>query len=107
MRKATSAYWWGNILTETIVAGVEAIGPQDADTRYFNEINREKRIDETSYNNKQELKRIEEGYWRANTIFDHSEHNGFIAVKPVKTSYLILDIPVDGETYRFVINNRL
>ena len=27
------------------------------------------------------------------------------AVKPVKSSYLILDIPVDGETYRFVIND--
>lgn len=105
MRKTNSAFWWGNILTETIVAGVEAIGPQDADTRYLNEISREKRIDEASYDNKQELKRIEEGYWRANTIFDHSEHNGFIAVKPVKSSYLILDIPVDGETYRFVIND--
>lgn len=105
-KKTSSTYWWSSLLTETIVAGIEAVGSQDADTRNLYDVNRERRIDEANYDHQKELKRIEEGYWRTNTIFDHSEHNGFIAIKPVKSSYLILDIPVDGETYRFVISDK-
>lgn len=106
MRKSDNAQWWGNLFAESIVAGVEAIGPQDAQTRYFNQARREDRMAEANDERQQEFKRISEGYWRANTIFDHSEHEGFIAIKPVKSSYLILDIPIENETFHFVIDNK-
>ena len=60
---------------------------------------------EMSNEHQQEIKRIKEQYWRANTIFDGEEHEGFIAIKPVKSQYLILDIPVNGENFHFIINN--
>lgn len=59
-----------------------------------------------SNGHQQEIKRIREQYWRANTIFDGEEHEGFIAIKPVKSQYLILDIPVNGENFHFIINNK-
>ena len=59
-----------------------------------------------SNEHQQEIKRIKEQYWRANTIFDGEEHEGFIAIKPVKSQYLILDIPVNGENFHFIINNK-
>jgi len=105
MKKASRTIWWANMLTETIVGGIENLGPQDNNTQYWNEVNRERRIGNTSDLREQELARISEGYWRANTIFDQSEHEGFIAIKPIKTKYLILDIPVDGENFHFVIDN--
>ena len=79
---------------------------QDAQTRYFNQARREDRMAEANDERQQEFKRISEGYWRANTIFDLSEHEGFIAIKPVKSSYLILDIPIENETFHFVIDNK-
>jgi len=106
MKKSNRAHWWGNLLAETVIAGVEAIGPQDAQTRYFNQERREDRMKEADTERQQEMKRISEGYWRANTIFNHSEHNGFIAIKPIKSSYLILDIPIENENFHFVIDNK-
>jgi len=106
MKKTNNTHWWGNLLGETIVAGIEALGPQDADARFLNQIRREDRIEEADHERQQELKRISEGYWRANTIFNRSEHNGFIAIKPVNSSYLILDIPIENEIFHFVIDNK-
>ena len=60
---------------------------------------------EMANEHQQEIKRIKENYWRANTIFDGEEHEGFIAIKPVNSLYVILDIPVGGENYHFVIDN--
>ena len=104
-RKKTNAFWWNSVISEAVAAGIESIGNQDARTQYWLDSRREKRIDEAEAERKQEMKRISEGYWRANTIFDSSEHEGFIAIKPVKTKYLILDIPVDGENFHFLIDN--
>ena len=53
-----------------------------------------------------EMQRIDEGYWRANTIFDMSEHSGFIALKKRKADHIVLEIPVDGEVYTFLVDNR-
>ena len=97
--------WWGSFLGEVLIAGVESLTTQDNHDRYWNDARREKRIDEDEAERRQELKRISEGYWRANTIFDGSEHEGFIGIKKVKTKYIILDIPVDGENFHFLIDN--
>ena len=94
------------VLTETIVAGIEQLGPQDDVTRMENALDRRDRTNEFEKAHDEALKRIDEGYWKANTIFDGSEHQGFIAIKPVKTTYLILDIPVDGEMFHFVVDSK-
>lgn len=49
------------------------------------------------------LKRVDEGYWRSNTIFPHSSHKGFVAIKGPKGDNLILDIPVNGIVCHFEI----
>ena len=103
--KRNTSMWWGSFLGEVLIAGVESLTTRDQYDRYWNDVDRRKRIDEDETERKQELKRISEGYWRANTIFDHSEHEGFIGIKKVKTKHIILDIPVDGENYHFVIDN--
>ena len=103
--KRSSSMWWGSFLGEVLIAGVESLTTQDNHDRYWNDARREKRIDEDEAERRQELKRISEGYWRANTIFDGSEHEGFIGIKKVKTKYIILDIPVDGENFHFLIDN--
>ena len=104
-KKRSKSMWWGSFLGEVLIAGVESLTTHDDYDSYWNDVDRRKRIDEDEAERKLELKRISEGYWRANTIFDNSEHEGFIAIKKVKTKYLILDIPVDGENYHFLIDN--
>jgi hypothetical protein len=105
VRKRSNSMWWSDFVGELIVAGVESLGPQDKDSQYWNEVRREHRIEDAEDARHLEKARISEGYWRANTIFDNSEHEGFIAIKKVKTQYLILDIPVDGENFHFLIDN--
>ena len=105
-KKQSSASWWAMVLTEVVVAGVEQLGPQDDVTRMENALYRRDRNNEFVKAHDEALKRIDEGYWKANTIFDGSEHQGFIAIKPVKTTYLILDIPVDGEMFHFVVDSK-
>ena len=39
-----------------------------------------------------ERTRISEGYWKANTIFNHTEREGFIAIKPIKSDVQKYDI---------------
>ena len=53
-----------------------------------------------------ELQRINEGYWRANTIFDMTEHCGFIGLKRRKADHIVLEIPVNGDVYTFLIDDR-
>lgn len=104
--KQTKSMWWGDFLGEVLVVGVETLASTgNKRTEYWNDVRRDRRMQEQEAARKQERKRISEGYWRANTIFDRSEHEGFIAIKSVDTRYLILDIPVDGENFHFLIDN--
>ncbi|WP_028911461.1 hypothetical protein [Prevotella sp. MA2016] len=103
-KKVSRSMWWGSFLTELVVAGVESIGETDERQQFWNDVHREKRIDEAEAERHAEKRRISEGYWRANTIFADEEHEGFIAIKHVSTKYLLLNIPVDGETFHFIID---
>lgn len=103
-RKVSRSMWWGSFLTEMVVAGVESIGETTERQQYWNDVHREKRIDEAAAERQAEKRRISEGYWRANTIFADEEHEGFIAIKHVNTKYLQLNIPVAGETFHFIID---
>lgn len=104
--KHTKSMWWGNFLGELLVAGVETLASTgDKRTEYWNDVHRDRRMQEAEQARKQEKARISEGYWRANTIFNGEEHEGFIGIKSVSTKYLILDIPVDGENFHFLIDN--
>ena len=104
-KKRSNSIWWGSFVSELVAAGLESIGPDDPRHEYWNDVRRERRIEDAEDARQLEKARISEGYWRANTIFDRSEHEGFIGIKKVKTKYIILDIPVDGENYHFVIDN--
>ena len=104
-KKRTKTMWWSDFIGELVVAGVESIGTTDKRTEYWNDVRRDRRIQDAEDARQLEKARISEGYWRANTIFNYSEHEGFIAIKSVHTQYLILDIPVDGENFHFLIDN--
>lgn len=103
-KKLKRTLWWANFLSTAVVAVVNSVGEQTEESRYRQMVNAEKQNE--AYNEtRAEIDRVCEDYWRANTIFDCSEHEGFIAIKKVKTKYLILDIPVDGENFHFLIDN--
>lgn len=105
-KKHSNTMWWSSFLTEMAVASIEAIGENDARQQYWNDVRREKRIDKDADDRQHEITRINEGYWRANTIFNGSEHEGFIGIKPIKSQFITLDIPVDGENFHFLIHNK-
>ena len=105
-KKRVNSMWWSDFLGEVLVAGVETLASTgDKRTEYWNDVRRDRRNQEAEAERKAERERISEGYWKANTIFDRSEHEGFIAIKPIKSQYIILDIPVDGENFHFLIDN--
>ncbi len=105
-KKRVNSMWWSDFLGEVLVAGVETLASTgDKRTEYWNDVRRDRRNQEAEAERKAERERISEGYWKANTIFDCSEHEGFIAIKPIKSQYIILDIPVDGENFHFLIDN--
>jgi hypothetical protein len=104
-KKASRTLWWAGLITETVIASAEAIGPQDNGTKVVNELQREERMGDYRQANS-EIKRYCENYWRANTIFNGEEHEGFIAIKRIKSSHIILDIPVNGENFHFLIDNQ-
>ena len=105
-KKRVNSMWWSDFLGEVLVAGVETLASTgDKRTEYWNDVRRDRRNHEAEAERKAERARISEGYWKANTIFNCSEHEGFIAIKPIKSQYIILDIPVDGENFHFLIDN--
>ena len=103
-KKVSRSMWWGNLLGEMLVAGVESIGETSDREQFWYDVRRERRMEQAEADRQAEIKRISEGYWRANTIFADEEHEGFIAIKHVRTKYLRLNIPVDGETFHFIID---
>lgn len=106
-RKESNAIFWGNVLASAIVAIADAVAePNTPESRYVARAHQEEIMVEGEIRRRYELRRINEGYWRANTIFDMSEHSGFIGLKKRKTDHIVLEIPIDGEVYTFLIDNR-
>lgn len=106
-RKKSNAIFWGNVLASAIVATADAIAePNTPEGRYWTRAHQEEIVAEGEVKRRFELARINEGYWRANTIFDMTEHNGFIGLKKRKTDHIVLEIPVDGEVFTFFVDNR-
>ena len=103
-KKLKNSAWWAYFLSSAVSGAINCIGEDTPEKRYWSRVDSEKRYD--AYQAAREgIEQISEEYWRANTIFNNQEHAGFIAIKRVKTSYLILDIPVDGENFHFLIDN--
>ena len=51
----------------------------------------------------EKLRKLNMGQWRTNTLPDYSESEGYILIDGTKADHLLLEIPIDGETYRFLI----
>ncbi len=105
--KRNSSMFWANTLVTVLVGTADAALSKDTpDDRFWARKHTEDMIDEGEAQRGIEMQRIDEGYWRANTIFDMSEHSGFIALKKRKADHIVLEIPVDGEVYTFLVDNR-
>ncbi len=90
------AFWsdiLDNLLVTTTYSGDE--GSQDVIGYMEQEKNDQRHLED--------MKRIDEGYWRTNTILPHTSHMGFIAIKKMRADHLILDIPVNGIVCHFEI----
>lgn len=44
--------------------------------------------------------------WRANTLPDFSESQGYVLIDGIKADHVLLEIPVDGETYTFLLYDK-
>lgn len=106
-KSQNNTLFWGNILATTLVGTVDATLSKDTpEDRYWARAHIEEMNKEGEMQRHYELQRIDEGYWRANTIFDMSEHSGFISLKKHKTDHIVLEIPVDGEVFTFLVDDR-
>jgi hypothetical protein len=116
IKEENKASWWasfiGNAVRTAVVVGVDALADKDrtpeerAVNRLIERQESERFHQKMEDEHQQEVKRIEEHYWRANTIFNGEEHEGFIAIKPINSQYIMLDIPVNGENFHFIIDNK-
>ena len=105
VKKMKNSARWAYIFSSAVSGAINCIGEDTPEKRYWSRVDSEKRYD--AYEAAREaIDQVSEEYWRANTIFDKSEHEGYIAIKTIKTNYIVLDIPVDGENYHFVIDNK-
>ena len=106
-RTQSNAIFWGNLLAQAMVATMDAIAqPNTPEARYWARAHQEELAATGEVTRAYELQRINEGYWRANTIFDMTEHSGFIGIKRRKADHVVLEIPVNGEVFSFLIDAR-
>lgn len=106
-RKQSNAIFWGNLLAQAIVGAVDAVAePNTPEGRYWARAHQEEMATAGEASRRFELQRINESYWRANTIFDMTEHCGFIGLKRRKADHIVLEIPVNGDVYTFLIDDR-
>lgn len=98
--------WWGNLVTGMANAAVEGAIAGLINTpqaRFYTSLHVSEFDSENRYRRQEELKRIDQGYWQANTLFPESENYGFVSIKSVKSDHLLLDIPVGNNVYQFFI----
>ncbi|BCS85561.1 hypothetical protein prwr041_14540 [Prevotella herbatica] len=94
---------WGNVLGGLADGAIDAMTytPQSTTDRILLDQNNEQRYKENAKEDEAQIKKIVDGYWKENTIFNNTEHSGFIAFKGVKTDNIIYSISVNGEKYEF------
>lgn len=109
-KRSARNMWWGNLVTGMVNAAVEGavaglINTPQAD--FYTSLNVREFDSENEYSRQVELKRIDQGYWQANTLFPSSENYGFISIKSVKSDHLLLDIPVGDNVFQFFISSQV
>lgn len=97
VKKTRRSQFWADMFSSMIVGATYANDQQTSDIIGYAENERQDRERE------QVMKRIDEDYWRTNTILPHTSHKGFIAIQKLKADHLILDIPVNGAVCHFEI----
>lgn len=98
--------WWGNLVTGMANAAVEGAVAGLINTpqaHFYTSLHVSEFDAEKRYERQAKLKRIDQGYWQANTLFPDSESYGFISVKSVKSDHLLLDIPIGDNVFQFFI----
>lgn len=96
-KKRSRSTYWADMLSDAIIGLAYSDG---SDASKLLQYKAQEDMEDAKV---QENKRIEEGYWRSNTIFPGTSHQGFIAIKKFKGDNLVLDIPVDGTVFHFEI----
>ena len=97
---------WGNVLGGMLQGAADGLAydSQSTTDRILLDQNQEQRDKENAKADEAQMKKIVDGYWKENTIFNNTEHSGFVAFKGVKTDNIIYSISVNGEKYEFTFN---
>lgn len=103
-RKRTSRnLWWSGFIAAVGTAVADGALTTDEYGRYDSLIRQDEQIRENREQRSQALRQIDEYYWRSNTIFDGEQHSGFVATENAMSDQVVLQIPVNGELFEFMI----
>ena len=102
-KKISRKSFWEMLASNMVDAAGTSLAMKSGDDTeaYIQRDKLELRNDERAFNRAEQLRLIDEDYWRANTIFPGTYHLGYINIKHKKTDYLHVVIPVNGDTYEF------
>ncbi|MDY0154827.1 MAG: hypothetical protein RBR72_09720, partial [Prevotella sp.] len=101
--KVSNQQAWANVLGGLADGAIDAMvyNSQSTTDRILLDQNNEQRYRENAKEDEAQIKKIVDGYWKENTIFNNTEHSGFVAFKGIKTDNIIYSISVNGEKYEF------
>ena len=101
--KVSNQQAWANALGGLADGAIDAMvyNSQSTTDRILLDQNNEQRYRENAKEDEAQIKKIVDGYWKENTIFNNTEHSGFVAFKGIKTDNIIYSISVNGEKYEF------
>ena len=103
IKKIRNQQTWGNVIGGMILGAADGLAYDSKSTTDKILINQhqDSLYKESMKEDEAQMKQIVDGYWKENTIFNNTEHSGFIAFKGVKTDNIIYSISVNGEKYEF------
>lgn len=95
---------WNNILSLVMSSAIEgAFVSNTPEKDYWIRLHGEANSTEGVTEWMSQVKTIDDDYWQTNTIMNMTSHRGFIGIKRRKTDHIVLEIPVNGELYTFLI----
>ncbi|MBP8934496.1 MAG: hypothetical protein KBG68_02195 [Prevotella sp.] len=103
IKKIRNQQTWGNVIGGMILGAADGLAYDSKSTTDQILINQhqDSLYKENAKEDEAQMKQIVDGYWKENTIFNNTEHSGFIAFKGIKTDNIIYSITVNGEKYEF------
>ena len=99
-----SQLMWNSILSLVMSSAIEgALVSNTPEKDYWIRLHGEANSAEGVTEWMSQVKTIDDDYWQTNTIMNMTSHRGFIGIKRRKADHIVLEIPVNGELFTFLI----